>query len=338
MTHAQCNKSNKNSPKPRVLISACLGFSALRYDGSMLRDELVEKMKPYVEFIPLCPEESLGLGTPRNVLRLYWGEDVKKLYQKEKEQDLTEMMKDFTRKFLQDEKRSNHQGKCSLDGALLKNRSPSCARQDAKIYAEKSGQIPAGKSSGLFAQVLMEICPSLMVEDEGRLKNRHIREHFFTALFTLARFREIVQRKKRGALVNFHAQHKFLLMAFNEKKMREMGRLLAEQKQWGFSQLADEYHKQLNAAFQTEVRPAKMINVLMHIMGFFKSQLSTEEKEFFLDSLEKYRGGQLPLSVPLNILKSWALKYGEDYLLSQYVFTPFPDELMSLHDSGKQDF
>ncbi len=314
---------------PRVLISECLGFSACRFDGSIFREDMIEKLKKYVEFVPFCPEMEIGLGVPREVLRLYLDEEQVRLHQKETGKDFTQDIIDLADKYADYAKK--------VEGAIFKTRSPTCAYKDAKIYAGVDNNITAKRGPGLFCQKLLGNYPDLPSEDEGRLKNATIRENFLTKIFTLARFHQIEQYRKVKDLLEFHANHKFLYMIYNETKMREMGRLLARQKEFSNQELFEKYREGLLEILSNEDSPGKKINVLMHIMGFFKDKATGEEKSFLLDTIEKYRGNQLPLSVPINILRSWVVKYEDEYLKSQYFFTPFPDELMTMEDSGKTD-
>ncbi|ACB85706.1 YbgA family protein [Natranaerobius thermophilus] len=312
---------------PRVLISRCLGFAPCRFDGSMFRENLIDQLQGFVKFVPVCPEEELGLGTPRKTLRLYESREGHGLYQQDTGSDLTQEMKDFAYDYLSTVD--------NLQGAILKTRSPSCALKDAKIYAEKTSNITSKRGAGLFSECLLEQWPNLPVEDEGRLKNRIIRENFLTKIFSLARFAEIKSSELVKELIKFHADHKFLFMSYNESVKNELGRLLANQDNYSTKELFSEYETLLYKMFQGENTPGRKVNVLMHIMGFFKDEASSDEKSFLLDTIEKYRENQLPLSVPINIFRSWAIKYEQSYLLSQYFFAPFPEELISLEDSGK---
>ncbi|OWZ84673.1 YbgA family protein [Natranaerobius trueperi] len=312
---------------PKVLISSCLGFSACRYDGSIIREDFIEELKNFVKFIPVCPEVGIGLDTPRDVLRLYRDNDSVRLYQKDTDTDLTEGLREFSSEFFSE--------LGNIEGAILKNRSPSCAVKDAKIYTEKESNITETRESGLFTKELLQEYPKLTVEDEGRLTNLKIRENFLTSIFTLNRFNKIYENGTANELIEFHKNHKFLIMSYNEEKMRKLGKLVASQDKFSREELFNLYHKNLVDALHSDDTLNKKINVLMHIMGFFKDKANSDEKAFLLDTLEKYRNNQLPPSVPINILKSWAVKYEEDYLLSQYFFSPFPEELLSLDDSGK---
>jgi uncharacterized protein YbgA (DUF1722 family) len=136
-------------------------------------------------------------------------------------------------------------------------------------------------------------------------------------------------------LVRFHTENKMLLMAYNQERMRALGRIVANPDKKPVRELLEDYDNQLSEAFSRAARYTSNINVLMHGMGYFSKDMSSDEKAFFLDSLERYRAGMIPLSVPLNILRSLIVRFQEDYLMQQTFFEPYPEALMDITDSGK---
>ncbi|UMZ74970.1 YbgA family protein [Natranaerofaba carboxydovora] len=320
---------NNTAIKPRILISKCLGFSHCRFDGSIFNEDFVNMLDGFVDFIPVCPEVEIGLGVPRDVLRLYRADDSIQIYQKETDKNLTSEFVNYSENYLSSLDK--------IEGAIFKTRSPSCALKDAKVYPDKESNIAADRSPGLFAKSFQEKYPKLPAEDEGRLKNQNIRESFLTRIFTLKRFNYLANSSDVGVkdLIDYHANHKYLFMSLNQEVMKELGRTLARQKEMSIEELFNSYEKGLYEIINTQDNAGKKINVLLHVMGHFKDLISSEEKEFLLDNIDKYKENKLPISVPLSILKSWAIKYEETYILSQYFFEPFPEELISLEDSGK---
>ncbi len=317
--------------KPAILISECLGFSNCRFDGTMFNEDFIKKLANFVEFIPVCPEVKIGLGVPRDVIKLYRSEGGLRVYQQETDKDLTDDFIDFSKKIFSSLE--------LLEGAIFKTRSPSCALKDAKVYPEKDSNITAGRSAGIFAKAFQDKFPKTPLEDEGRLKNLRIRENFLTKVFTLNRFNNLAENISQTStkdLIDYHANHKYLFMSLNQEKMKELGRILAGQESFSKEELFTTYKEGLLDIINTQDSPGKKINVLMHVMGHFKDMINSSEKDFFLDTINKYKKNKLPLSVPVSILKSWALKYEEEYILSQYFFEPFPEELISLEDSGKK--
>lgn len=306
-------------PRPRVVVSACLGFAAVRYSGELIPDKVVAALKEHVDFVPVCPEVEIGLGVPRPVVRLVRGEEGPRMVQPKTGEDLTERMQAFSRRFLQ--------GLGEVEGFLLKNRSPSCALKDAKLYAHAEGGGVVGKGPGLFAQAVEEAFPLLPKEDEGRLTNPRIRAHFFTRIFALARLRRV---EDLPGLMAFHARYKLLLMAYNQKEARALGRLLAGAKGRPFPEVHGAYEEGFLRATGRLWRPGAMADALLHAFGFFKKALTPREKAHFLDLLADFREERLPLEAPLALLASWARRFAEPYVEAQALLEPCPRALMHI--------
>jgi uncharacterized protein YbgA (DUF1722 family)/uncharacterized protein YbbK (DUF523 family) len=313
--------------KPVVVVSRCLGFDAVRYDGSIIRDDFVAALKPQVRFVPICPEVEIGLDVPREPVRVVEAEGERRLVQPATAGDFTEKMKKFAASFLDDLD--------AVDGFILKSRSPTSGIKDVKIYPGAAKGAPIGKGAGFFGGAVLARFGHLAVEDEGRLKNLRLREHFLTKLFALASFREVKHSSKAKDLVRFHAANKLLLMAYNQTRMRELGRVVAGAGRGRSAEAVAAYEENFHAALARPARYTANINVLMHGLGHFSKQLRPVEKAFFLDELENYRAGRIPLSVPLNVLRGHVVRFGDEYLASQTFFSPYPEELMTLADSGK---
>lgn len=312
--------------KPVVVVSRCLEFDAVRYDGSRIRDDFVRALKAHVTFIPVCPEVEIGLGVPRQPVRIIEASGGRRLVQPATGLDFTEKMHTFAASFLD--------GLDAVDGFILKSRSPTSGIKDVKIYPGKDKKAPSGRGAGFFGGSVLERLGHIAVEDEGRLKNLRLREHFLTKLFTVAAFRELKGSAAPKDLVGFHARNKLLLMAYNQTRMRTLGRVVAAA---GRGQLADAvaaYEEGLYAALARPARYTANINVLMHGLGHFSKQLSRAEKAFFLDELASYRAGRVPLSVPLNVLRGHVIRFGDEYLAGQTFFSPYPEELTTLADSA----
>lgn len=312
-------------PKPIIIVSKCLGFASCRYNGVTIPDDFVEKLKPYVEFKPVCPEVEIGLGVPRDPVRIVYVNGKRELFQPAQDRFVTDKMNEFVSGFLGSIK--------EVDGFILKSRSPSCGIKDVKIYPNPESDVVKEKSYGFFGGAILEKFPKLAIEDEGRLTNFSIREHFLTKVFLLARFRDVKSQKSVKKLIDFHTKNKFLLMAYNQKEMKMMGKLLAVKR--NFEELISEYEYHLLSAFGKAPRYTSNINVLMHGLGYFSDKLSREEKSFFLSLLEWYRNKKIPLSVPLNLLRSYIIRFGVEYLSQQTFFSPYPEGLIEITDSGK---
>jgi uncharacterized protein YbgA (DUF1722 family)/uncharacterized protein YbbK (DUF523 family) len=319
---------NEEFPRPRIVLSRCIDHDPVRYNGQMIPDDFVRGLRPYVDFVLVCPEVAIGLGVPRDTLRLVEVAGDVRMLQPATGRDVTEEMRAFVKGFLDDVG--------DVDGFILKSGSPSSGYRDVKVYRTIDGPAKlTGKAGGMFGGEVTRRFGHLAVEDEGRLRNMNIREHWLTKAYTIARFREMGEGGSMKDLVRFQAEHKFLLMAYNQKELREMGRVVANHEKRPLDAVLGDYWEHLCSALAKAPRYTSNINVLMHSMGYFKGSLSGEEKAHFLDVLEDYREGNVPLVVPQSLLRSWALRFGEDYILSQRFFEPFPADLMRGSKKGR---
>jgi len=314
--------------KPKLVISKCIEFESCRWNGLMISSDAVKLLKPFAELTTVCPEMAIGLGVPRAPVRIISEKGTLKLIQAETNLDLTDKMQEFVTSFLD--------SISDVDAFILKERSPSCGTKTVKVYPGmgKAGPIHA-HGAGFFGKAVMDRSPDIPIEDEGRLMNYDIREHFLTRIFTLAAFREVRGTRTMGRLVDFHTRNKLLLMAYNQKELKKLGNVVANRSQRKIGALLDEYERGLRTALGAPPPPGPCVNVLMHALGYFSQNLSAREKEFFLDSLRQYRAQRVPLSVPVAVIRSWINRFDEKYLAVQTFFSPFPEELVVVSDSGK---
>lgn len=311
----------KEFVKPTVVSSKCIEFENCRYNRNIISSEVVRKMREYVNFIPVCPEVEVGLGIPRDPIRIIQEGDKLSLVQSSTGLDVTNKMNEFAQEFLNSLPR--------VDGFILKYKSPSCGTKNTPYLASiHKGAAKLGKGPGLFGKAVIENFPLLPLENEGRLHNFRIREYYLTRLYTIARFRKVKKSNQMQSLVEFHTKHKYLLMAFNQEVMRKMGRIVANPDKKPYSEIIEEYERALFTLMSSPPKYTSNINVLMHMLGYFKKELTYEEKAYFLDELEKYRTGWIPLFVMKNLLKSWIVRFDQSYLETQIFFEPFPEELM----------
>lgn len=308
--------------RPRVVVSRCLGFDRCRYDGSIIPDPFVSLLKSFVDFLPVCPEVEIGLGVPRPPLRLVKDGDKARLVQPETGMDLTEPMLLFARRFLK--------GLGEVDGFILKNRSPSCALQDAKIYASVNYGAAIGRRPGLFAEEVKKALPYFPIEEEGRLTNPHIRHHFLTRIFALAELRGV---RELGGLVEFHTRYKFVIMAQGQHHLKDLGRIVANPQRLPFPMVFPAYKERFLKALALLPRRGSVVNALEHAFAFVSSSLSPKEKQYFGEVLQQYLAGKWPLSVPLSLLRSWAIRFQVEYLLTQRFFSPYPEALVPVSET-----
>jgi uncharacterized protein YbgA (DUF1722 family) len=207
--------------------------------------------------------------------------------------------------------------------------------KDVRFYSKAEKSAASGKTSGVFGGNVVRMFPGLAIEDKGRLRSLKIREHFLTKLFTLASFREVRKSGKISDLTRFQADNKFLLMAYNQKKLRTLGNLAANRDGTAFHQTAMEYENHLRESMEAPARRASNVNVFMHIFGYFSKQLSSNEKQFFFETLQLYRDGRVPFTSALGMLKGWTIRFQDEYLTRQTFFEPFPVDLVAWSDAGR---
>ena len=307
--------------KPRVIISKCLEFDACRYDGKIINNEYIVKLKDFIDFDPICPEVEIGMGIPRKPIRIINDNNNFQLHQNDTGLDFSKKINSFSDDYISKIK--------YIDGFIFKSSSPSCGINSAKIFL-KENPIPIGKGAGLFTSKIIKKFPNHPKEEDKRLNNPILREYFFTSIFTLADFRSVTNF---DSLYKYHAKHKYLFMAYNQLLMTKMGQIAANKKNKKIKSVINEYYNILLLLLSKKPRVPSNINTQMHVMGYFKDLLNSKEKKHFLEILELYRNKKIPLSSVNSILKSWIIRFENKYLLNQSFFNPFPIELIDKDNS-----
>lgn len=306
-----------------VGISVCLLGSKVRFDGQHKRDGyIVGTLGKYFHWVPSCPEHDCGMPIPRESMRLVGDENSPRLMTGKTKQDKTEQLCGWSEKRLDELELKN------LCGYILKKGSPSCGMGGVRIYHEKNG-MPYASSAGLFAKMLKERFPLLPIEDEGRLHDPGLRENFIERVFVYHRWQQFRQDGfTMKGLVEFHSRHKYLIMAHGPKPLRALGAIVANLDKSQLEEKCVEYFIELMAALKLKATVKKNVNVLQHIAGYFKKQLSGDEKAELVDIIEQYHSGLVPQIVPITLLKHFVRKYNQEYLKGQYYLEPHPLEMM----------
>jgi uncharacterized protein YbgA (DUF1722 family)/uncharacterized protein YbbK (DUF523 family) len=309
--------------QPRVGISQCLLGAEVRYDGGHKRDVfLTDVLAPFVEWVPVCPEVEAGLGTPREAMHLAGDPDSPRLLTIRTKINHTDVLKDFSQRRVKELRQHD------LDGYIFKKNSPSCGVHRVKVYSEKGH--PGKQGTGIFSAALQEAFPLLPVEEEGRLNDSPIRENFIEQIFCYRRWKTQVQQKRitRGIIVQFHTRHKYLLLTHSRSHYHELGQLVAKAGQYTPSDLSNRYGAVFMDALKTKATVRKHVNVLQHLAGHFKKQLSKIERAELQETIEDYHRHLTPLMVPLTLIKHYVRILGVPYLLDQVYLNPHPKELM----------
>lgn len=314
--------SEPTGPPIRIGISSCLLGERVRYDGGHKRDPyLVEMLGQYVEWIPVCPEVELGLGTPRESLRLVRIEEGVRMIMAKTGQDHTDGMRSFAARRVRKLEEEH------LCGYILKKDSPSCGMERVRVF-DVNG-VPAKSGRGLFAEVLLKHFPNLPVEEEGRLCDPRLRENFIERVFAYHRLKALFARRwKVGELVQFHTAHKMLLMAHSPHAYQSLGRLVAQAKSMARAELCQRYELDFMGALREMATTKRHTNVLQHIVGYFSKQLDSDSRQELEALLQDYRAGLVPLVVPLTLIRHYVRKHDVTYLRGQMYLEPHPKELM----------
>jgi len=315
----------KTFARPRVVISKCLEFAACRYNGQMIPDLLVRNLQKFVDVVTVCPEEEIGLGTPRKPIHIAYDGQQYSLLQPDTGREVGGAMKQFAHQYLESVEQ--------VDGFILKSKSPSCGIGDVRVHTHKGP--PKSKRSGYFAEEVVQRFSHLAVEHEGRLKDVRLREHFLTRLFVFAEFRELPFDQGPAPLVAFQARHKFLFTTYNQTAMRLLGRLIAGAKGKPPGQLREACFEQLCRIFRRLPPLSAHVNTLQHLLGYFKKELSAEEKQHFLSLVEKIPGEDIPLWAPRLLIESWIERFENSYLAQQSYLAPYPSQLHNPYDKKR---
>lgn len=306
----------------RVGVSSCLLGRKVRYDGGHKHDRyLTDVLGEWFEWVSVCPEVEIGLGTPRPTIRLEGSAAAPRLVEPGSGEDLTERMRSYS------ERRVGELRGLELDGYVLKRSSPSCGMERVKVW--NRGGMPEKSGVGIFAAVLLERCPSLPVEEEGRLNDPVLRENFIERVFASHRWRSLRRAGlTRARLIAFHTAHKMLLRTHNEAGYRRMGALVASFGRRPDGEVFAEYEESFFDILARRATPKRHVNVLQHAVGYLREAVDDGDRRELLALIEDYGKGLVPLIVPITMLRHHVRRHDIDYLSGQLYLEPHPKELM----------
>ncbi|GAB3370318.1 2-thiouracil desulfurase family protein [Azotobacter armeniacus] len=289
--------------KPKIAISACLLGEPVHFNAGHKESPLCSRiLANHFDLVPLCPEMAIGLDMPRQPTRLVG--------------DPASPRAVGTAGELGD-----------LDGFIFMQKTPSCGLERVKVYRDDGQTVPGG-ARGLFAAAFCARRPDLPVEEDGRLHDPVLRENFITRVFVHADWRQLLGRGlSRQAILDFHARHKYLLMASHPQQYRALGRLLGEIGQHAPEEFGPRYLIQLMAALRQCASRGSHGNVLQHLCGYLRPALNPDERKELQRLIEQYRLGILPLVVPLTLLKHHFRRHPHPYVARQVYLQPHPEEL-----------
>lgn len=308
----------------KIGINTCLLGEPVRYDGQHAHARhLTGTLANYVEFHPYCPEVGSGMGIPRESVRLVGTLEDHRLVGRESGKDWTETMRQWAQPILDEIEEKE------LCGFIFKAKSPSSGMARIKIYPEGGGQPTTYAGVGLFAGMVMDRFPNLPVEDDGRMHDTMLRSNFIERIFVEHRWNAMLKNgKSMKNLIDFHTRHKMLIRSHDVAGYRALGKIVAaENGSLTIRERLTDYHDQLSRAMSLKPTIKKNVDVLMHIMGYFKKHISADEKQECLEMIENYRNSLIPLIVPVTLMNHYVRKYDVDYLRDQYYLNPHPLEL-----------
>jgi len=305
----------------KIGISTCLLGESVRYDGGHQHDRfLTGTLGQFVQYVPVCPEVECGLPVPRESMRLVGDLDSHRLVTRKTGIDHTDRMKRWAQERLDLLEAED------LCGFIFKKGSPSSGLYRVKIYTDQG--MPHQSGAGIWARAFTERFPLVPVEEDGRLNDPKLRENFIEQIFALKRWRDTLARRRSvGAIVDFHTRNKLLILAHGQAHYRQMGKLVAGGKMFPLPELYRKYASLLVESLRLKTTIKKHANVLQHMMGYFKKQLSADEKQEILEILDQYRNELVPLIVPITLFNHYVRKYAQPYLATQTYLHPHPLEL-----------
>ena len=304
--------------RPIIGISKCLEFEMCRYDGSRINNNFVRNMKKYVDFVQVCPEVGIGLGTPRKPIRLVKIDGIKNLYQPSSEKNLTEEMHNFTKKFVTSVD--------VLDGFIFKRDSPTCGISNVRLYHKLGTDSGYQKTSGMFSEGVSEEFPNMVKEDEKRLENITIREHFLTRIFVLANLRESLELQSIEKLFEFYSKNMLLFLCHDEKLTAELGLIFRAEDD--FKIISKKFENLVYEILSFPIKKSPMIDTFDYMFHYVESRLSKSEKSHYCSLINDFENDLISHSEISTLLYSWALRYDVKIILEQSLFDPFPKKLL----------
>lgn len=314
-------KKQKELPL-RVGLSSCLFGEMVRFDGGHKKDRyLTDILGAYFEWVMVCPELEVGMGVPRESVRLVGSTESPRMVGTKTETDWTDRMMRFS------DQRVRQLEEMQLSGYILKSDSPSCGMERVRVYATTG--IPAKNGRGVYAAAFMRHFPLIPVEEEGRLNDAKIRDNFIVRVFAYHRLQQLIAGGfRRGDLVSFHAAHKYLILAHSPKHYQLLGKLVGTASSHTLADLRNNYSVLFMEALSVKTTVKKNVNVLQHILGFLRNQVPTVEKENIREVIDEYSKELVPLVVPMTLIRHYVRIYDVPYIRDQIYLNPHPKELM----------
>lgn len=303
-------------------VSQCLLGDGVRYDGGHKANSFVlNLLAPHFNLVGVCPEVESGMGVPREAVQLRADDESLRMVGTESGTDYTHSINSFSIR------RVEELSEAGLCGYIFKSNSPSCGLE-APVAAE--GAAPGHATGpGLFAGAVLRAFPDLPVAQEGALGDTRTREGFVEQVFAYSRLVLFFSRERSvGQLAMAHAQAKLQLDAHRPGAHAEIQQLFRRASEMTYAQLCDEYRTLFMAELSEPATVNQHFDVLKGIFAGMKAGLGPAVAKELARTLQDYRLGTVPLSVPLTLLRHYA-RVGDDPMLNgQTYLDPEPRELL----------
>lgn len=306
--------------KPVIVISRCLGFEACRYDGDIVDSPFVRALKSWVRVVTVCPEAQLGLGTPRDPVRICRTDsEGTVLLQPETHRDLTSAMQAFSARFAGSLE--------TVDGFILKSNSPSCGLGNCKLFDSTSADARVlGKVSGIFAEEIQERFVGWPMIDERTLDNLRYREMWLSAVFALAHLRQATSKNSLRSIVRFHHYYRSLITAYSSKLCRKMDELITVDHD-DLKLLTTAYSRLLRRCFAIPARKPAMVREFAEAVDHFRPFLTKQNVHRYERVRESYLSGQEQAAELRKLIQIWAVRYDKSYIRQHALYRPYPGDL-----------
>ncbi|MFW6123955.1 MAG: YbgA family protein [Acidobacteriota bacterium] len=308
--------------KPNIVLSECINFKPVRFDGGIIKDPFANTLDQHVNYLPVCPEMAIGLGVPRDRVKVVRKNKKNfRLIQPKTGLDLTKKMSRFSEEFLNSLE--------EIDGFLLKSKSPSCGVSGTKTYANMDGTGFLYRGKGVFARKVIQKFPGLPCEDERRLKDINLRTHFLTRIFSLFELRtEFKNLTSIKNIRDFHKKYRYLIMSYNQTRLKNLEKIISNKKDQSIQDVKKAYQLEFIKTFLKKPPTKSHVYVLRLIFENLSDYFSPGEKHHFLDILEKYRNKKIPVTIPLGFLRNSAQKFKKANWHNQKYLNPYPEKLI----------
>ncbi|MDI3485921.1 MAG: hypothetical protein PWQ75_740 [Methanolobus sp.] len=312
-------------PRPVLLVSRCLEFDNVRYNGQKVSSPIVRDLMQFADMKIVCPEVEIGLGVPRETLRIVRINGEHRLIQTKGGLDFTERMNSFAEKFLDE--------LGEVDGFIFKGLSPSMGLGNVKVYGKAEMSPVVERSSGFFAGHVIDRYHGYPMEESERLLNAHIRHHFLTCLYAFADFRQIKNQGSMDLLMDFHRRNVFLFMSYSPSLLDKMSGLISGTE--SEIMVFDKYNSLLKKMLRKPGSEVLKIETAKKMFLTFEDK-DNNEIFFFENMLRRFSENRISWDAVTEVLRMFSFRtLGEESHKDRFLY-PYPEELKAPVDESRE--